>query len=142
MIEAKHVAEESGHTALEDVQLGQSVVADAEQDVNAERRPGQDLGERVPQGAAAITAVVEEVLLHLIEDEVDLAAHLGRAFRQDVGQHERRLRILGPGCARDRGERVVPPLIDDDRQRPVALAGGRACEHGRAQAPHDPCPQQ
>ena len=53
VVQPKHVAEEARDSALEGVQLRERVVADPEQDVHAQRRPRQDLRERLAQRAAA-----------------------------------------------------------------------------------------
>jgi hypothetical protein len=136
MVEPENVGEEAGHATLEGVELGERVVADPEQHVHAERRARQDLGQRLAQRATAVAAVVDEVLLHLVEHEVDLAAHLRRPLGEDVREPELVAGRLGSGRGRDRDQRVVSPLIDHDRQRAVALTRAAAHRHERAQPPH------
>ena len=67
MVEAQKVAEETGQPPLERVEVAERVVAHAEEHMHGQVGPRQNVLERAGE-RAAVAAVVEDVLLHLVED--------------------------------------------------------------------------
>ena len=85
MLELQAIREQSGKPALERIEAGERVFANGDEDVDGELGPGHELRQRVAE--CGVVAVVDEVLLDLVEQQVDL-------------------RVLG-GCNLDRlGERA------------------------------------
>ncbi len=154
--EAKRVAEQVGDALAESIELGEAVLAQANQKMRTHVAPidrGRKLAvKRRPRGVG----VVEEVLLELIEQDVELPAKLleGRinplTQRQLMVDVERRaLRECDGGRAvglqpievvfvrpvaevEHRGLRLVPQLRDDPRLKNGALAdGARSVENGQ-----------
>ena len=74
-VEPQQVREQLGNPAGELVELGQRVVAQREQDVDAQAGPAQELRQRRAQ--RPFEAVVEDVLLEVVEQQVQLAAAAG-----------------------------------------------------------------
>ena len=86
--------------------------------------------------------MVDEVLLHLIEHEVDLASDLCTPLREDVGELECR---LGHGRTRSRRDcraRVVAPLIDHHRQSAISYDVAAARGNKGSKPANDSGPQQ
>ena len=84
-VESKVVAEDVRDAPLETIELGESVLAERDQDVDPQRLR-EHAGQRVLEGAAL--RVVEEVLLCLVEHEVDIAVNgLGSANRVTKRPH-------------------------------------------------------
>ena len=115
MVEPQVVAEEVRDPGLERVELRQRVLPQAEQEVRpqpglADRR-GQLTGEAGPEAVA----LVEEVLLELVEDHVDVPLHDPRRGPQRVGERpaafesdrlldrlvQAAARVTGPGREHD-----------------------------------------
>ena len=156
MVEPEVVGKEVGDPALERVELRESVLAQAEEEV----RPQTGLADRRCELIGEFVAlVVEEVLLELIEDRVDISAYGLRGGGQPLGQTAARLDSDGgvdrlsepaPGIA---GPRRVE---DDPGVRDPAKSGGdrgaeerclshsaRPVQHGQAgreQVRHDHFP--
>ena len=134
---------------LERVEVGERVVTDAEQNVHRQIRSRQHVLERAGE-RAAVTTVVEEVLLHLVEDQVELAAGGDRALRERVGERNvgrrrpRQRRSRGSGrrarCRRSRPRRrprvsAGPPeraIADAALPRPAAASSCRRRSGRRA----------
>ena len=87
MVEAQEVAEQAREAALERIEVGERVVADAEKDVHGKVRSCQDVFERAGE-RAPVAAVVEDVLLHLVEDQVELRPGGDRALGKSVGERD------------------------------------------------------
>src|SRR2546430_387830 len=88
VVKPEVVGEEVGDPALERIELGKSVLAQPEQEVRAQA----GLADRVRELRGEFVAlVVEEVLLELIEDGVDIAAHGLRRSGEPLGQSAARL---------------------------------------------------
>ena len=81
-VEAQQVREELGDPSGELVELREGVVAQREQDVDAQPGPAQQLGQGLAQ--RPFETVVEDVLLEVVEQEMQLATLLrGRGDRVD-----------------------------------------------------------
>ena len=93
-LEPEVVRQDAGNGRAKRVELPERVLADPEQDVDAEpalgHEPGELPGERV---RAALALVVEEVLLGLVEDEQEVVR---RARRVHAAQARRRASRPGP----------------------------------------------
>ena len=70
MVEPQVVREEVRYLALEGIELGEGVLAQAHEEVRAETRLPDSSREL---GGEWVALVVEEVLLKLIENDVDVA---------------------------------------------------------------------
>ena len=105
VVEPQVVREEVRDPALEAVELGERVVAEREQDTNAETGARDELGQLV--GKAGLLRVVEEVLLGLVEDQ-----------QQVTGER------VGPAPER-LGERLALALVEERRAR-IELRARRA----------------
>ena len=80
MVEPKVVREQVRDTPLEAVELGERVVAERQQDAHAQSGAGHELGQLARE--TGLLAVVEEVLLGLVEDEQQVAGkRLGPAAK-------------------------------------------------------------
>ena len=98
MVDSQVVLEQARYASLEAVQLGESVLADRDQEAHVEVRGGD--GERKPvvEGAfAALLPVVEEVLLELIEDDEQLTFEQVREGLQPLAKWRHRRRRLRHG---------------------------------------------
>ena len=157
-LEPEVVRENAGNGRAERVELPERVLADPEQDVDAEPTLGHEPGELPGERArAALALVVEEVLLGLVEDEQEVVSELVRPLAQPGGERaagildvapERRLDgvacrggdrrdgIAGPRRHENGGLAVVPELPDHARAQQRALADpARAEEHGQPAGP-------
>src|SRR5205085_12614517 len=83
VVEAQVVREEARDPALEGVELRERVLAQAEQEVRTQAGVADRLRELLRERVAL---VVEEVLLELVEDDVDVAAHDLARRAQPLGQ--------------------------------------------------------
>ena len=85
-VEAEQVREQLRDPAGELVEVSECVVAQREQDVDAQAGPAQELGQAVAE--RPFDAVVEDVLLEVVEQEVELAALLrgGRDRVDETGR--------------------------------------------------------
>ena len=132
VVEPEHVAEQPGTRPLN---ASSSASASSRMPSRTwTRSVGRARISRAPPGAGRrIAPVVDEVLLHLVEHEVDLASDLCRPLREDVGELRAATRAWrAPAAAAIAAQRVVAPLVDDDRQRAVSVAAAAAA--GRAPA--------
>src|SRR5206468_10261193 len=98
------------------VQLGKRVVAQRKQDVDAQPRPAEELRQRRAQGP--FEAVVEDVFLEVVEQQVELPALL-RGGGDRVDKSGRRAEVTAPGMDRvDQASRGIlsPRVVHDDRR--------------------------
>ena len=146
-VETQQVVVQPRYARRQRVQLGQRVAAQRDQHVDAETGPAQEILERLTE--RAVRAVVEEVLLELIEQEIHLARLLRRG-RDGVDETGRRPelgtglahggddaadRILGPGVVHDhRGASERAQALRDTRADQGALARRRSARRGRSTA--------
>jgi len=125
VVEPEVVREQPGNPRLEGVQRRERIITHAEEHVDAQIRSVHYLGERVEEPVVAVAAVVEEVLLQLVEDQVEVAAELRRPVAERVGEGGlRRWRFRGLieqsayaglcGCSDSRARLVAPRAEDDD----------------------------
>ena len=114
VVEAQEVAEQARQAALERIEIAERVVADAEQDMDGQVRSRQNIFERTGE-RPSVAAVVEDVLLHLVEDQVEL----GRRWRSHV-----------PRARRRAGYRSVPPR----RRRPPGSGRRASCRRSPTSA--------
>ncbi len=130
-LEPQHVGEDARQTVGERVELGERVIAQRDQHVHPESRTTQQLGERLTE--PAVGAVMEEVLLELVEQEIRLTALL-RCRRDGVDEAGRRAELRGGGmrCCNHAGLGLDRPLSVHDHCRAAQLA----------QTLCDTCPQQ
>ena len=121
--DADVVVEQVGQAALEPVQPGQGVLADGDQEVGQDVPVVDDQGELLGEGVGALLiGPVQEVLLELVEDDQDRAAHpfgpdlegVAQAGRV-VGSQRLRVQVLQglPDALVDGGHRLVAPVADD-----------------------------
>ena len=136
MVEPEQVPEEARQPPLERVEVGERVVADAEQDMHGHVDSREDVLERICE-RTSVAAVIQDVLLHLIEDHVELGARRDRALHERISERDVGWR---PGRGRDSEEWIVAPAVDDHDLGPFALAAGR--RHKGAQPSRHPGPQQ
>ena len=148
-VQPKRVAEEVRDLRLERVELRESVLANADQEVGAMFPVADDLGELL-EGAA--TLVVEEVLLELVEDDVELGADRGVPPRHCLGERaptevQVDVRPDAPCLLLDRAKqafaRVAAPVgVHDD---PGGLVPSEPCDDAGAEKrrlPHAARPVQ
>jgi hypothetical protein len=135
VVDPNVVCEQARDPALEAVELRPRVLSDREQEVHPQVRVVDDLRERARERLLAVVlAVVEEVLLELVEDDEDRPhSSRPRAQRPD-GRVARTPRVdAGPGGLRrghadglhQPGQRVVAPGAEGaDREGGTARGGG------------------
>ena len=120
-VDAKQVAEEPRHLRLEPVELGERVVAHAEQHADPEAASRDDARERLGQRPSVLPAVVQHVLLELVENQVDLPAERltpvlelidERASSRRLDRSTERYRDLVCDCPPDGRERIAAPGIE------------------------------
>ena len=75
VIETESVGEQAGEPPLEGVEAREGVLPDADEDVDGQLRSRHELRERIAE--RRVGAVVDEVLLDLVEEQVDLAVQRG-----------------------------------------------------------------
>src|SRR3954468_23526280 len=125
-VHAERVREQAENAALESVELCQLILADPDKEVRPQAGPANRIAEVV--GEPFVSAVVEEVLLELIEDHVDVAdtfrggpkyvderatAIIDTEFDADC-MTERHRRVLGPRRKNDdSGIRGAPQRVRD-----------------------------
>src|SRR5262245_26434760 len=144
VIESDRIREEPRDPRLEDVELGESVVPDAEQDVDSQPSAPDELGKKLDESPGTVVCrVIEEELLELIEQEAELGAELGRPAREPVDQVVGRLVRLTP---EPRPDRVAGALLEAGKRvagpGPVDGDGRRGRTRGTAQRTHDAGPQE
>ena len=134
MVELEAVREHPRKLALEGVEAGERVVANRDEDVHRQLGSGHQLGERVAE--CRIAAVVDEVLLHLVEEEVDLLV-LGGGDLDRVGERAGLDRRGGGNRLRERRRRSLRP--GSRRPRPAARPGAPAARVRRRPAGPSSC---
>ena len=88
VLQAQVVAQNARDPALEGVELGKRILADGEEEVHPQVRAVDDRGEVDREGTRALlAAVVDEVLLGLVEDHVEVAVQ--DLLPHPKGVHER-----------------------------------------------------
>ena len=129
-IEPERIGEQAGDSPREAVELGEGVLAERDEDVDAKRR-SQHRGQRLGEGAGpSVVGVVEEVLLGLVEDEVDVAPRL-RLLERGCGS--RAVGAVAGGLSErfcQRRRRVLAPAREDDHQRLLRQFPQRARDRG------------
>ena len=127
-VEAEHVAEQVRDPPFEAVEPRERVLAQRKEHVHAQRAV-HELGECTLE--AARVAVVREVLLRLVEDQVDVARGL-----RPLGDVEQ-LAALDDGRPGERGREpvlgVVAPAREDDDDRLLGQLAHRARDGGEQQ---------
>ena len=122
VVEPKIVRKQVRNTPLEAIELCQGVVAERQQGTHAQSGAGHELGELARE--TGLLAVVEEVLLCLVEHEQQVAGkRLGPAAKGVCKRlaldlvEQRGTELVGQRVARSlakRGYGVVAPLVVDD----------------------------
>ena len=125
VLQAQVVAQNARDPALEGVELGKRILADGEEEVHPQVRAVDDRGEVGREGTSALlAAVVDEVLLGLVEDHVEVAVQ--DLLPHPKGVHERALLFGWPERRAERnrdrlrhgpperGQGVAAPLVEDD----------------------------
>ena len=142
-----------GIRALEDVELRERVLADREQEVDAQVGAVDDRGKLDGERAGAVLVrVVEEVLLGLVEDHVDVAVEQRaphpqrldeRARPRRAARASRRARCVTASATRaaKRLQRVVAPRVEDDDREPRLAALVEVRRRDAAQVVGDARPQ-
>ena len=140
MVEPEDVPEQARKPALERIEVGERVVADAEQDVHGHVGPRQNVLERTRE-RASVAAVVEDVLLHLVEDHVELGAGGDRTFRERIGERDVGGRAAAAATARSGSSRQLSTITTSAPLASPPTAGtrvrsraGHACAQERALA--------
>jgi hypothetical protein len=100
--------------------------------MDAQVGPQQYFLERLAQRPGT-SPVVQEILLHLVEHEIELAANLDRALREQIGKRRSGSRPAADR-SRDGRDSVVSPAVDDGH---VEAGGARTCNGHDAQTPND-----
>ena len=127
VIEAEDVPEQVRDRALQPVERGERVLPQREQHVDAQRPVDEGRERRVE---AVALAVVREVLLRLVEDQVDVAVDLRDASRRRRARPARRLRLeRSPARAPARA-----PRSSSRRRRRAAARAARAARARRSRA--------
>ena len=134
-VEAQQVREELGNPAGELVELREGVVAQREQDVDAQAGAAQELWQRRTQWP--FETVVEDVLLEVVEQQMELPALL-RDSRHRVDEPRGRAELAALGMDRsDQPSRGIlgPRVVHDDRcTAQLAQPAGHAGTEERALA--------
>ena len=115
-VEAQQVREQLGDPAGELVELRERVVAQREQDVDAQAGPAQQLRQRRAQ--RPFETVVEDVLLEVVEQQMELPALL-RGGRDRVDEARRRAELAAlvvHGRDQTRGGILGPRVVHDHRR--------------------------
>ena len=109
----------------------------------AARARGRSVRVRTSSSASgertAVAAVVEDVLLHLVEDEIELAS--GRRSRAPRARRRAARRSGAPAAAATASDRVVAPAVDDHDLCGALFGAGRR-RNERAQTPRHAGAQQ
>ena len=127
VVEPEDVPEQARETPLQRVEVSERVVTHAQKHVHRQPRPREHVLERVCQ-RAAIAAVIEDVLLHLVEDQIELRARGDRALREGVRERD----VSRGSCSDcDREQRVVAPAVDDRDFRSCLAAAATCGGNGR-----------
>src|SRR5215211_1901034 len=145
MVEPERVGEERGDPALEDVQLRECVVADAEEDIDVEARARDELGQQIEETTGTLRrGVVEEELLQLVEQEADLGAQFRAPRRESIGEVSRSVgRLAAESLGYRRPSRFFEPDERIPRPRPVDGDGRRRIAAALPpQRPYDPRTKQ
>src|SRR5215211_2963223 len=145
MVEPERVGEERGDPALEDVELRECVVADAEEDIDVEARARDKLGQQIEETTGTLRrGVVEEELLQLVEQEADLGAQFRAPRRESIGEVSRSVgRLAAESLGYRRPSRFFEPDERIPRPRPVDGDGRRRIAAALPpQRPYDPRTKQ
>ena len=140
-LEPQTIREQVRDRGLESIQPSKCVLANPDQDVDAQVGPPHHLRQLL--GEPATARLIEEAFLELVQNDVEVASGIGRRFAEGIcervprptnGLDERPDRISGPGredC--DLRSIFAPETMSNARAENGTLAdAARPVEHGDA----------